>query len=1099
MLSDSQLKSFISYGNLPLIGRLDLIKQAKEFIEKTSIANHLRLCLITGEAGVGKSSFVRILLEELSKNKIIALHLKFYPESESSLLTLISNTINSESTLHLIRSSPSNNLSEIIQIIRKLSRIKITTLVIEDVNLMNKNSQSELVQIMDALSDESFSIVLISRPIGGIIRSIIEIYLEDEIKIHGLSMLEIIELWKLIFDTNPIDSIIESLYYHTKGNALVLRSSLRALIKENVISLQANGWFFEDDYEKCNSIIMKCAKSVCDGILLTLNNSELSYLKTLASLGELFSIEAANILIGDDSKIINTLVDNGIIVESHYSVRAISGSTNSIFPTYAFSNSIVYESMQHLSTFNSKKYTSIICNNLPIYSFIYFENFLKINFNELDINDLILTFENILDIHATVAQTSENKYSQKVFNCAKKILKYLKVKIDVTVYNRMEAALKCGYLFSIRESIAEDEYLKQITELVDSTKNFETIEEGDVRLNALLLYVYSKNLISSKNNSTPENYSLLSEFKNVLDIITKFPDLRYSDNYISCLDGFLAIALDLFSIKNNIEIIKVIENQFNLLSNDYELELELREGLLKTVGGSLLLVEVNSISEINKKKELLKRLEQIKYLPVETIVSMVRFLIRIGEIKKGVELLQRAEIESNKISHNTSIINCKIYRIFSNILLNENIENVESLCLDFINTYPNEKQNLFILLIYGVNFRLDKKKLVNLLEKIDLNFDVNIKILPIEMRILYYQIIENYFEINKIVSENSNNQLCDILEPIKNNKTFGENESVIIKFLIVDNLTLRTVSFKISVIRYLLYLKDTSETIKSKIKDTLTSISIWFLDRELFEILRVFIKEFERYINSLEVNLIGSELQKIYKSNLTLRNQIQNNESKLRVSVLGEFSIALPLNQYEKVRGERIKNAIGAIVANQMLSKKLSLDDFNTLVTEEINPSIAKSLMRKVRFRLREIVNEKYFEQVDSEPINFKNTEVNIDLIDAQLLLKNALKLFKQNNLINSGEQLIKLFEIVKDHVPFPGLYSDFYESLREDWENAIRDATLMIGKKLLEEEYLSIAEELFYKSIILMPDDDELVFYLERILTLQNRQAEAEIIRNKI
>ena len=90
MLSDSQLKSFISYGNLPLIGRLDLIKQAKEFIEKTSIANHLRLCLITGEAGVGKSSFVRILLEELSKNKIIALHLKFYPESESSLLTLIS-------------------------------------------------------------------------------------------------------------------------------------------------------------------------------------------------------------------------------------------------------------------------------------------------------------------------------------------------------------------------------------------------------------------------------------------------------------------------------------------------------------------------------------------------------------------------------------------------------------------------------------------------------------------------------------------------------------------------------------------------------------------------------------------------------------------------------------------------------------------------------------------------------------------------------------------------------------------------------------------------------------------------------------------------
>ena len=147
-----------------------------------------------------------------------------------------------------------------------------------------------------------------------------------------------------------------------------------------------------------------------------------------------------------------------------------------------------------------------------------------------------------------------------------------------------------------------------------------------------------------------------------------------------------------------------------------------------------------------------------------------------------------------------------------------------------------------------------------------------------------------------------------------------------------------------------------------------------------------------------------------------------SNESKLRVSVLGEFSIALPLNQYEKVRGERIKNAIGAIVANQMLSKKLSLDDFNTLVTEEINPSIAKSLMRKVRFRLREIVNEKYFEQVDSEPINFKNTEVNIDLIDAQLLLKNALKLFKQNNLINSGEQLSKLFEIVKDHVTVPGL-----------------------------------------------------------------------------
>lgn len=1120
MVTHSPINTFLEFGQLPIVLREGLHSQVFSFIEKANQAGHIRCGLITGEAGSGKTSFIKLLLPELTEKKFIPLHVRFYAESETLLTQILTTAINSDNILGTGK-IVGNSINDIVPILRKLARTRLTVIVIEDIHLLNESSQSELIYLIDALVDEPITILALGRPISEKIRSLIEVYLEDEWKIQGLTKDEITQIWHKTFGSEPEEKLIASLYSNTKGNALVLRAALRAFVKKEMINVIEGIGYFDSPITKANSVIQSCSRSVSDAMLLSVNKHEIDCAATLATLGEVFSEEVATMLLGSKSDILR-LKQSGIIAETHLSIIPIPGSPQNTLDTMAFTHSIVHERLLKEASVNSENFLEVVANNKPIFSYVYFEFLLHLDTNETCLETLKKAFENLLDLYVIGLQSVDIAYSERIFECAKKLLKAMENKVSEKEFSTMHSALTCGELYALRHNMGTQDYLHRITLLIEDTKNFITQEEADIRLNALMLYPYSKVLCGLQGD-------LLSDWELITKIIEKFPLLRYSDNYISCLDSFLSIVIDKPNITGKEIIIETVSKEFHSLINDNQLQEDLQEGLLQTVGSNLLHQDIVSKNDIEERRNLLVKLERIRNLSSEILTSMVRFLIRIGDFSKAEKILQRAENEANKTHHRSSQINCQLYKLLI-IGLNESSKQFVVGIENFIKLFPRERILLATLLVYVAHFKAENKK--NLQTLLDIRS--NIDSLSIEFRLFYAQLIEDKILFNQVLNEFVNNPLCKVLCSLVGNtatkiradkkQTKNKIESKIenrienrieskidcekvINLLANDIFLLPNVANKICLLREILsdknilslLIKKEYTALNTAIKQAIQDIADWFLLNKMFSVLQDFVGEFSKFIEIKKLNEIKNELKKNQRNRLAKETDKISHEGKLHITLLGEITVTLPFQKPEKIRGERIKSILGAIAANHIISQKLSLNDFNSIVTDETDPSNAKIMMRKIRFRLREIISDEYLIQSENEPISFDSSEVIIDVVELTKHLKESLKFFKENRLINSCNSLIQAFDIAQDKVAFPNLYSEFFESLREDIENRLREAALRLGSKLVDEHYVGYAEELLTKALRFVPSDDDIAYWLEKSLIMQNKQAEAELVRRSV
>lgn len=84
--------------------------------------------------------------------------------------------------------------------IRRLCQLKQFVVVIEDIHLLNEESQKELLNFQEALKDETLPIILLSRPIDNLIRSIFELRQTEEIIFENLNELEVGEIFNKILN-----------------------------------------------------------------------------------------------------------------------------------------------------------------------------------------------------------------------------------------------------------------------------------------------------------------------------------------------------------------------------------------------------------------------------------------------------------------------------------------------------------------------------------------------------------------------------------------------------------------------------------------------------------------------------------------------------------------------------------------------------------------------------------------------------------------------------------------------------------------------------------------------------------------------------------
>jgi len=145
--------------------------------------------------------------------------------------------------------------------------------------------------------------------------------------------------------------------------------------------------------------------------------------------------------------------------------------------------------------------------------------------------------------------------------------------------------------------------------------------------------------------------------------------------------------------------------------------------------------------------------------------------------------------------------------------------------------------------------------------------------------------------------------------------------------------------------------------------------------------------------------------------------------------------------------------------------------------------------------RLREAVGLDIV-RVGEERHELDRDLVEVDLLRAHSLIDDAREALRDRSLLRAAPAILEALALTRGEVPFPGLYDDFFESLREDFEARLRATTLEVADALLHEQDYVRAEEILRHAWTAMPEDEDLAERLENALIGLDRRVEAVRVR---
>ncbi|MBC8144470.1 MAG: ATP-binding protein, partial [bacterium] len=337
-------REFLTHGLLPFVGRSDEAERIGAFWRGTFESTCLRVMVLSGEAGIGKSRLIAETMPALIEAGAVVVHVRLVPESTTSVIAPIAQA------LHHVQTSRSAtpiepSITGVTIALRRLSRLRATIVVIEDVQLLEGDSVLELTALLTALTDESLAVMCALRPVVTPSRAAIERFVVDEIALSGLPTEAIDEMWRLMTSGSPTAELSTALHTTTLGNPLALRSALRGALASGALSPKSGGeWQLAEESAAFVRRLGETVGMVVDGLTLALTPAQRTSTERLAMLGEVFSREAATIVVGESERVLEELCELGIIANAPPSATPFARAT-SARGLLAFTHSLLHRAL----------------------------------------------------------------------------------------------------------------------------------------------------------------------------------------------------------------------------------------------------------------------------------------------------------------------------------------------------------------------------------------------------------------------------------------------------------------------------------------------------------------------------------------------------------------------------------------------------------------------------------------------------------------------------------------------------------------------------------------------------------------------------------
>lgn len=1094
-LSMHPLIDFLNHGDLPFTGRGEELQRLLSFWASTPESNGLRSVLLVGEAGIGKSRLVEELIPRIHRAGGLVIRTKLLPEAASSIVPLIARALwYSEGGRHLLKKEPEETLGSVVAALRRLARLRPTLLVIEDLHLLGEEAVRELWHLFESLDDETISILCTARPVELAARGILERYLVDRIELHGLESGELEALWEEVFLMAPEGEVVKSLGDATAGNPLAVRSALRGGFASGALAREAHGGSapIRLDRDRFLSGLRHDMGLLTEGMAAHLTPEEQRWAAALAPLGEAFARETAEAMLDDAGVAIERLKFRGILGDSPTPRNPLAGIDPEIpvypassLPLLGFAHTLVHRHFADTAVPDQLRLLNAIGSGLPLYSLLPFrilEEYLRQE--DAPLEQVSIALHRSRYVALDLSNSPDWPLAFGIWKVADTLFQRYETRWSPEERDDIAIGLLIVRISLLVPTRSWDEYRELAGRLLALTENPATLSQASNRIAAL-----------AKEAALRLDDPAIGRrmWEQGEELIRNFPDLRFKHSY----GLFLALVASTSYDHGDIDIVRLVERRMEEILND---ERGRRVG--KSVQGWVLpccILAFDSETELRERLEMVAELERgIEGSQQELMMSMAKVML-LDDAGYADELLRAADMALPKFRMHGWEVSCyksAAARLRTLAGLGMEPGNLEARAERLIAETPEHLRDscgAFVraALCEAAILCGDTGRARRLAGAIPADMEqpagtARSILAPRESPIPDSLLNELEHAATPPLAEGiALLRNCAATEQRRNQREKAASRTVL---RTADILSLHAALA-------ILEREPAAESLRTAVLDALPAALEWLEQRRLPAWMAGLLARGGSLLTARNARSWRARASAVARER-DAELAALGGDGRIRVSMLGRIALELPDGETQRIQGARLRAVLGLMVANEMLDAPLTHREFCAIATGDDIPERARNVVYVKLHNLRELIgSDGVLTETDDAP-RLNPERVQVDLLEAHRALGEVRSAMREGALLRAFPALIRALDHTAGEVPFPGLYEDFFEAAREDFENALRLAAVSVAKGLLREDDPQRAEEALRRPFEMMPDDEQIALLLREALTRRGKRTEAERIR---
>lgn len=1071
---------------LPFVGRDAEHERLVQLWYSAADAPQMQLALIVGEAGVGKSRLLEEFSREVGRMRGTVIHVKLFPESSTLLVQPLARAIGLAQTgLSLLRQAPVFDLASVISAISRAARLRRTVLIIEDVHLLGPENRGEVHSLLEMLAEEQMLVLLAARPVELAVAPVIEEYRPLRIAIGPLALDAV---RSLLAETAPqaSEDFAEALHRLTAGNPLALRSALRSItrLETSIRNEAADGAVEPATFE---AIAGRSVGLLSEGMIAHLSRDERENAERLALFGEIVAHETAAAVLAEPA--IASLIEKGIIAHTDSPVPPLAGP-DSAGPLLAFTHSLLHRHFVENASANPNEVLRITSHELPLYSILPLLALAgTLERAAIEPELLEAAYHRLLRVVIQIDATPDWHKAEQLLDVAAEIAERL-ILCMPTRTKAIRTQLVEHRLRSMRRREWDARYGGLLDELFTLTADPASTPEAEARIYALV----HRLRVSARTSETVYDPTIWREID---DLCERWPDLIASGAYAR----FLRDVANVSDFVDDWATLRDTERRVNQALSLQNLPDAERRFYLHDVSSCFLRL-CDTPEEVELRTVMAATIALAPNPNTLVPFTVARFHYTIGAlrdcIRKYDDLIPKLRAQGLP----GMSANARLCRLQAEAALGLPMEVFRATAESSIATVLDGNREHFrstahvtmmeTAVLRGAYTWARENGLQHADTPVSLDAREYDLLLAITSR-------DSIATIRRLLSGTFRNipAICAAMlaEDAERDGARREAERYMARTpltmagIMVPHIAIATVEVADREHGW-----GIADELRGQIAACARRALAWLDERGVVAYMAPILECARHYLAPGEFD----EWQgRAAAHERRLTEAMPARRGGVELSMLGAVEIRRGGDR-TRPRGVRMRSVLGLLVADRMVARPLEPREFQSLaVGAGRDHDDARNSVNVTIHRLRDMLGHDAILTRDGKP-ELNLDHVDVDLLRAEALIATSRAALRNGALRTAHENMAAALRVMRSDVPFPSLYDDFFEALRDDIENRLRSALLDIARELLRNGDAEGAEELLRPGFEAVPGDEEIAELLRQALIELGMRAEARRVELK-